>query len=297
MLRTLSFVLWASCLLCGMPLSAQHTSTEEPSLPGRVAVRPAPPQGATAAPSRLSPADRGARPLIASRQILPWFEVDTVAPDGTTTLMALHNVADQSETDVHLSYFNTAGDLVFEDEELLDPGQIRTINLRDIPSLATSSRRFARGYVVVETDGELAADYFQVNPKANFATGGRLASTICRSWELRFLQGGGFSGGTRLQLYVSEPLGADPGTSPPSASIRISDESGERYGTVSVYTADPVVQIDVADLLATLPGRGPSFGALDVMFSDLTTGGIVQGTYRAQSRYSVSVPGSCTRLF
>jgi hypothetical protein len=184
-------------------------------------------------------------------------------------------------------------------EELfrLDPNATRTINLRDLAALAAGPDGFARGFVVVESDRPTSTDYFYVTPGEDFATGGRLTNDVCRGWDLRFFDGGIFSGGTPVQIFVNNPLGANPQTDLRSAVIAVYSEGGQLFGTMNLFTADPALELTAREILDRIPGSPPAFGALEIGFTEPAERGWVQGSFSAENRYSVGLVGSCIDEF
>lgn len=235
--------------------------------------------------------------------MVPMFKVDRSSIAAETTLIAVRNHTDQAH-DVDVSYFV---DRIFDpmaEPDLVQsfslvPNEIRTVNLRDLPELTGGEGGDAviRGWLLVEhADGSgnaLTADWFRADDAENFAGGDRMVdvdtSYTCTQWDFRYLVGGLFTGGTRLDVFIDTPLG--PGT--PSFVINFFDEEGNPQGTVGVVANRQVRELDVADLLAELPGSPSPFGAMEIIFQPGTNGGLVMGTYRASGRLSVSMDGTC----
>lgn len=236
--------------------------------------------------------------------MVPLFRIDRSDPGGDTTLIAVRNVTDQSH-DVHISYwvdhvFDPGADPDLVQSFSVDPGQIVPINLRDLPQLSggAGGDDLVRGWLMLEhADGVgdvLAADWFQVTPGENFATGGRMVdvdhSYTCTQWDFRYITGGGFDGGTRLGVFVDTPLGSGS----PSLFVDFFSEAGIFLGGVAVATNRQVVELDVeAQLLPELPGSPPEVGGMVITFAGGTNGGIVTGTYSAENRYSIGLDGAC----
>lgn len=236
--------------------------------------------------------------------MVPMFKINRTSATAETTLIAVRNVSDQDH-DVVISYFV---DHVFStpvlpdhvDSFVLGAKETETINLRDRPQLTggQGSDAIIRGWVLVEhgdvgTGDVLSADYFRVNDAQNFATGERMvdvdASYTCTVWDLRYIAGGAFSGGTRLEVFIDTPLGF--GT--PSFSVTFFDEPGNPLGTVTVATNRQVAELNVAQLLDLLPGSPSPFGAMEILFQAGTNGGLVRASYRAQGQFSVGLDGTC----
>ena len=235
--------------------------------------------------------------------MVPMFKIDRRSIAAETTLIAVRNHT-TSPHDVRISYFV---DRIFDpgaDPDLvqnfsLTPNEIRTVNLRDLPELTGGAGGDAviRGWLMVEhADGAgdaLTADWFRADDAENFAGGDRMVdidtSYTCTRWDFRYLVGGLFTGGTRLDVFIDTPLGF--GT--PSFTITFFNEAGATQGTVTVSTNRQVVELDVADLLDLLAGSPSPFGGMEITFLAGTNGGLVMGTYRASGRLSVSMDGTC----
>jgi hypothetical protein len=239
--------------------------------------------------------------------MVPMFKINRTSATAETTLIAVRNVSDQPHA-VVISYFV---DHVFSAAVLPDHVETfslaaeatRTINLRDRPQLTGGQGNDAiiRGWVLVEhgdagTGDVLSADYFRVDDAQNFATGERMvdvdASYTCTVWDLRYVAGGAFSGGTRLEVFIDTPLGF----ATPSFAVNFFDEPGNPLGTVTVSTTLQVVELNVAQLLDLLPGSPSPFGAMEIDFQPGTNGGLVRASYRAQGQFSVGLDGTCVLI-
>jgi hypothetical protein len=239
--------------------------------------------------------------------MVPMFKINRTSATAETTLIAVRNVSGQAH-DVVISYFV---DHVFSAPVLPDHVETfslaaeatRTINLRDRPQLTGGQGNDAiiRGWVLVEhgdagTGDVLSADYFRVDDAQNFATGERMvdvdASYTCTVWDLRYVAGGAFSGGTRLEVFIDTPLGF----ATPSFAVNFFDEPGNPLGTVTVSTTLQVVELNVAQLLDLLPGSPSPFGAMEIFFQPGTNGGLVRASYRAQGQFSVGLDGTCVMI-
>lgn len=235
--------------------------------------------------------------------MVPMFKVDRSSIFAETTLIAVRNPT-VGNHGVTISYFvdhafnpMAAPDVV--QNFTLGPNEIRTVNLRDLPGITggQGNDEVIRGWLMVEhADGAgdaLTADWFRADDAENFAGGDRMVdidtSYTCTVWDFRYLVGGPFTGGTRLDVFIDTPLG--PGT--PSFLIDFFDEAGNPQGTVGVAANRQVRELDVADLLDLLDGSPSPFGGMEITFSAGTNGGLVMGTYRASGRLSVSMDGTC----
>lgn len=242
--------------------------------------------------------------------MVPFFKVDRARGAGESTLYAIRNTSATTTHSVRVSYwvdhrFDPAADPDRVQTFQLGPRQVQTVNLRDVPQLdgGAGGDAMVRGWLVAEqTTGSnpaLSGDWFRVTPGQDFATGGRMLDAsaspyTCTKWDQRFLVGGAFSGGTRLEVFVDTPLGSHPGTDSPSLVITFTNEAGTVQGSaVEVFTDRQVMELDVATLRAMLPAPRPAYGALEIVFQPGSGGGVVSGSYRAEGRYSVEVDGTC----
>lgn len=234
----------------------------------------------------------------ATSLILPFFRVDRAHPAGETTLFALRNVLDHP-IDLYIRYFDSSMVVQRADgPSTFGSREIKTVNIRDIPGLPVDPDGYSRGMVFVDSSAtsSLSGDFFQVDPTQNFATGDRLVDVqrqpfLCELWDMRFLNGGPFSGGTDLRVLVWRAPGTDAGD-PPAMQLAFFDETGQIETTVWMHTAVNVLELSVKEMLPLEAGYQP-FGAVEIWFSPSTIGGVVTGTFSAEGRYSVGMPGTC----
>jgi hypothetical protein len=154
---------------------------------------------------------------------------------------------------------------------------------------------FRRGWArIIADDGPISADYFQIDPGNDFAAGSRPvdldAGEFCSQATVRFLIGGGFSGGTKLFFMLDSPLGGDVNTDPPSITGDVYLEDSTFVGSFEIYTNNFTLEVDAADLV----DPGTNFGSFDIFFENNFAGGYVHGEYKANNRFSVSLKGVCT---
>lgn len=163
---------------------------------------------------------------------VPFFEIDTTSPGGTTTLFAVRNISPHS-IDFEVRYLSEDDDLLDEESVRVDVGETLTRNVRDVEGLEADPDGFARGYVEVQGQNaprgspgiDVVGDYLQVDVDDSFATGERMVSSddFCEEQEVRFLD---FGSGTELRFMIQNPRGLDFGTDPPSARVRVVAEDG-----------------------------------------------------------------------
>lgn len=231
-----------------------------------------------------------------SRQfIVPRFRV-ALSAAGTTTLYAVRNTR-STPVSVLVSYFDDFG--MLQEDETFDLGgfEILTRNVRDVPGLS-SSGGFKTGFIIIAgpTGSFLSVDVFQVDPGNDFATGSRaldvVASYLCDLWDIRFLAGGIFSGGTSVNLLINSPQGNDSATDDPSAVFAISDEAGNPLGLIGLYTNRVSTTVPAEDILDAIGPGAPAFGAFEVDFAD-AEGGSLDAVFDADGRFSIGLKGTC----
>ncbi|HVS01459.1 MAG TPA: hypothetical protein VMT16_01705 [Thermoanaerobaculia bacterium] len=290
MRHTLS-VCAAALALLGSPASAVSDGTLVPLDPeAHAAYRAARDAALTPVSSAtLSTRDAGA----SSSLLLPFYEIDRRQQFASTTLFGLRNPRNTASA-VGIDYYDRMGHRLRSDNYTLPAAASLTFNLRDNPALTAEGDGFARGYVVVTTDGQLTGEGFQVDPSQDHATGERLldlsGDPLCSLWESRYMVGGTFSGGTRLTLLVGDPRQPGGKEDEHGAVFELFDEAGRSYGSVALLTNLVVNRIDLADVRAQLPGA-PELGVVEIYFNG--TGGLAMVDYSAEGRYSVGMAAAC----
>ncbi|MEM1177546.1 MAG: hypothetical protein AAGM22_04325 [Acidobacteriota bacterium] len=241
--------------------------------------------------------------------LLPLYAVDTNDPEGTTTLWALRNDSLES-VDVEVLYYEPDAPQAFQRRDVftLAAKSIKTVNVRFVENLEVSPDGFARGYVIFRalTDGfdQLQGDYFLITPGENFASGFRLVNIdegsvhneLCRSATIRFMRGGGFSGGTTYRIWFEADT--PPAGSQTVVTYAVYDEPGNLLLEAELPVEDSAFDIDIATLLGPFQGL-VNFGAVEFSFSG-TVGsparnrlGTVSGVLDALGSYSVGIESSC----
>lgn len=252
--------------------------------------------GSAAAPAALTPKSF---PLT-SQLVLPYFEVDTQDPGGTTVLYAIRNES-TSAIEVDIKYYEIDSPFSPQrtDRVTLAAKAIKPVNLRDVQNLEIDGDGFKRGYVRFQVVGGadvLAGDFFRVDPDDNFASGYRLvnvdptspADERCSILTFRFLRGGLFSGGTRIYYWL------DLAELPQADTIAYSvyNEAGTLINTGTLANIDRVAsKIDVDQLLVG-PAAGLASGAIEFQFSGGVVGHVA-GAINASGRFSVGFEGVC----
>ncbi len=214
---------------------------------------------------------------------IPWYEVSPVRAT-VTTLFAVTNVGNQ-EAKAEIRYYDHVGTLLLTELRVLVPNETFTRNVFDIIPFPTMGD--ATGYIEIEGKPGplLAVDYFQVDQTNQFASGDRALANDddirCHEVQVRFLNGGTFSGGTDFVVFF---LGNDPAKW--EFGVDYYDEAGhhlkfegpvkstEKVGTVSIASANP----------------GAPFGSIRVHFPN---GGTVTAVMKASGVYSVGFKAVC----
>lgn len=223
--------------------------------------------------------------------LVPAFEVDTTSPNGTTTLFAVRNLTD-SGLSLEVDYYEQDGTLQQSDTVNLTARDTETVNIRNVPGLATDGAGIARGYVEIFGPGDpdmtplFAGDYLQVDAGDDFATGERARRYIelCSRESIRFFD---FGSGTRLAVWIDNPRGPSPGVDPVSFTVQVYDEAGNPVGGAQPYWTDQnSLEIEASEF------TGLDFGTLKFDFSN-SGRGTVFGEYSAAGRFSVGFDSQC----
>lgn len=221
--------------------------------------------------------------------VVPFYEVDTTDPGGTTTLFAVRNTFSQP-VDIRVRYQAPDGTALRQDSVTLAGRETLTRNVRDVAGLPADPDGFARGFIVIlQTSrlgsGLLVGDYFQVDVDDAFATGQRMASLdeLCDLTEVRFLD---FGAGTELRLLIAAPQGSDPVLDPASVEVHPIREDGTLLPKTEIYTSDFALVLNASDFTGT--------GSGTLIFDFLNSGGgLVYAEYSADGLFSVGLNGAC----
>lgn len=267
-----------------------------PSALGLLLALAAGPSSASEPPGPLSdtPAD-SKRAVTAARLLVPYFEVDMSDPGGATTLFSVRNETIQA-VDVRVSVFAPDSPQAPFHTEVTSLGakQLRSIDVR---TLLAGQTGVVRGYVLIETTGGAAViqgEYFQIEPRENFANGSRLVNVdpqsqdndLCSVFSIRFLNGGPFSGGTVFTFWLDldvAPQGTD------AVSYAVYSEAGQLIFFTNLPANEVVFQATAAELTALNP---TSFGVIEIQFNDGVRGH-VDAVMKALGRYSVGFEAVC----
>lgn len=224
---------------------------------------------------------------------VPFFVVDTTDPDGTNTLFAVRNRG-TSAVSVTFTYLNSEfdyGSAILE-TVTLDPRETKTVSIRTVAGIPVDpATGLKTGCVEIEEStmgGEIAGDWFRVDGTNNFASGDRLISfdSFCDYWDSRFFNGGPFDGGTTFSFWLGSNL---TGGTTPIVVGQVYDEPGNHLGTVQIYTADQLFEVNTSELPGNILG---TFGTIEWTIQN-PYGGYVMSTYRALGRYSVTLASMC----
>ena len=237
---------------------------------------------------------------LSSKLVLPYFEVDTGNPGGTTVLYAIRNES-TLPIEVDIKYYEIDSPFApqLTQRVTLAAKAIKPVNIRDVSPLEIDGDGFKRGYVrfeVVGGSGVLAGDFFRVDPDDDFASGYRLvnadpasaADERCSVLTFRFLRGGLFSGGTKIYYWL------DLATLPQADTINYSvyDEAGTLVSTGSLANTDRVASKVAVEQLLVGPAAGLNAGAIEFQFSGGVVGHVA-GAINASGRFSVGFEAVC----
>ncbi len=235
---------------------------------------------------------------LGSRLLLPYYLVDMTNPSGASTLYAVRNETTQP-VEIRVSYFETDRPQTPQRVETvtLAAKAVRSTQIRTEPDLLVDDDGFARGYVVIETtsgEASIHGDYFQVTPGQAFAAGYRLLNVdpasphndLCSVLSLRFLNGGGFSGGTEYTIWLEAD--AAPDASEPILYYSVYNEAGELRFTSELYSNEVATTVDAEELVSVIP---TTFGAIEFQFNN--TVGHISATMSATGLYTVGLEAVC----
>lgn len=289
-LRALRWSALAVCLSCWLGASAMASEGS----PGDSQVTS---YGAIEIPSASHKADS-----FSDRLLLPYFEVDTTNPFGSTTLFAIRNEAG-APVDITLDYYEVDSPQAPQRSEMmtLAAKAISTVNLRFVPNLEVDPGGISRGYVIVggPESASLHGDYYQVTPNQDFATGFRLLNIdpqssqndLCNLFSMRFLNGGGFDSGTEYLIWLD--LSTVPSGAQPVLDILAYTQAGGEPFMGREFFADTVAfKVSASDLLQPL---SQDFGAIEFQFRNGVVGH-VSAVQSASNRYSVGLEAACGDL-
>ena len=145
------------------------------------------------------------------------------------------------------------------------------------------------GWIQISGTAAVSVDHFIVTPDDAFASGDTAVDLeeLCGAYKVRYLIGGGFSGGTQMTLFVPSPQGVGV-DDPPSAEVDVYDEAGNLLESYFFYT-DSISNRISADAFSV---AGEPFGSMDITFLD-ADGGFASVTHDASGLYSVGLKGYC----
>lgn len=237
---------------------------------------------------------------LTGRLVLPYFEVDTIDPNGDTVLFAVRNES-IAPIDIDIEYYEIDTPVAPQHSErvTLAGKQIKPVNIRDVPNLEIDPDGVKRGYVVIKQvsgNGVIAGDYFRVDRADNFASGARLvnadpssaADDRCSNLTFRFLRGGAFSGGTKIFYWLDTTTLPAPDT----ISFSIYNEAGALIHTGTLANIDRVASSFNIETLLTGPAAALTAGAVELQFSGGVLGHVA-GSMSASGLYSVGFEAGC----
>lgn len=226
--------------------------------------------------------------------VLPHFDLGPNLGRDSTTLFSVRN--SQGPSDLRYDYFDEFGNLVVSEVQQLAGQAIRSVNLRDIDGLPSSGWV---GITVLDTGSSdisrfqiIHGDWFSVDTANDFAGGDRLLATLdpeagaslCKTWEVRLLQGGAFDGGTQFTFFV-------PGNQPNGLAVvrgKVYDESGNLTQQLVLRDNRRSFRFDASEL-----GIAGTSGSVEWQFS--VEPGYVHASFSAEGRFSVGLQASCRR--
>lgn len=225
---------------------------------------------------------------------IPYYVVNLASPTSTTTLLSVRNES-LAPTTVEVSYYPTDSNVPFVSRFIALQGkEIYTANFRDqLGGEPGVPNGVVEGWVRVTADAALSVDHFIVTPDEAFATGDTAVALdeLCAAYKVRYLIGGGFSGGTQVTIFTLSPQGTNVGSDPATAEIEAYDEDGNSLSEVALFTDGIVTRLSASDL--TPPGQ--PFGALEVRFLN-DSSGFVAVTHDASGLYSAGLKGYCLQF-
>lgn len=246
-------------------------------------------------------ADDGAvvtkRDVIASRLVLPYYEVDTNDPSGTTTSLAVRNETSQPVT-VDLFFYEPDSPQAPQKTVTVDLAakEVYQSNLRDVENLEVDPDGFARGYVVIEEQtgsASLSGDVIFITPGQDFATATQLVNgtpdsllnELCSIFSIRWLRGP-FDAESVITLWIdTDEIPTDPNV----VTYTIYDDAGNDVFTHNLPLDLVTTRVTVDDLLGEETAGG---GAVEIQISnDLQ--GHVSVSIDAFGRFSGGFEGFC----
>lgn len=237
------------------------------------------------------------RDVIASRLILPYYEVDTNDLSGTTTLVAIRNETTGAVT-VDLHFYEPDSPQAPQKTVTVDlaPKEVYQSNLRDVDTLEVDPDGFARGYVVVEEQTgtpSLSGDAIFLTPGQDFATATQLVngtpesilSELCSIFSVRWLRGS-FDAESVITLWIDTgEIPSDPNV----VTYTIFDDAGDEVLTNNLPLDVVTTRVTVDELLGDATAGG---GAVEFQISnDLQ--GHVSVSIDAFGRFSGGFEGFC----
>ncbi|MEM1202222.1 MAG: hypothetical protein AAGN66_03230 [Acidobacteriota bacterium] len=228
--------------------------------------------------------------------IVPHYAVNRANPAGDVTLIAVRNEETAVSRAVSVEYYPEDSLIpITVKTETLGPKETWTANVRDVLD-GLPGGDFVRGWIRILSSGFVSADYFQATPGDAFAVG-EIPIDIdddefCEYHKVRFLIGGGFSGGTIVTFMLDTPRGGDTTLDPPSITGQVYDEAGTPINTFNVWTDSFTLQLNATQLVAS----GTNFGSIDIRFENIDdgfAGGAASVTHDASGLFSVGLKGVC----
>lgn len=236
------------------------------------------------------PLARAASMTPGSIFIIPYYEVSTIDPLAEVALMSIRAEEGASP---EIEFYPAAEDEPIYLTKVVDLAakEMWTANLRDqlagVPGVPSG---VVTGWIGVVSTNPVSVDSFQIFPSEAFATGANAFkfADLCESWRVRFLIGGGFSGGTQIMLFALDPQGGDSSTDPPTFEGEVYDEDGNLLNTFAVWTSENTRLRPASGFVA----GDENFGSIDVRVLS-PNGGYAAATHDASGLYSAGLKGYC----
>ena len=222
--------------------------------------------------------------------IIPYYEVNTIDPLAEVGLMSIRA---EEAASPEIEFYPAAEDEPIYLTKTVDLAakEMWTANLRDqIAGLPGVRNGVVTGWVGVVSTNPISVDSFQVFPTDAFATGDNAFkfADLCESWRVRFLVGGGFSGGTQVMTFALDPLGGDSESDPPTFEGEVYDEAGNLLNSFAIWTNENTRLRPASGLVA----GDENFGSIDIRVLS-PNGGYASATHDASGLYSVGLKGYC----
>ncbi len=245
------------------------------------------------------------RDVPTSRLLLPFYRVEQTNLFGLTTLWAVRNES-SSPAQLTVRYFRSDRPQTSDQEETfqLGPKEVKTVNVRNVEGLFVDDDGFVTGFATFEVgqgEGPIQGDFFLITPGEAFASGDRLVNIDpasvhyepCQRMTLRYLNGGAFSGGTQLTVWVEtdQPVNSNE----PLFFYSIYPEAGGEQPLFSLpfFSEEASFRIPASLLLSSpVTTTPPAFGVIELEFAPGFQAHVA-AVMDANGLYSVGLKAAC----